>query len=49
MRLNTNTAKSRLNEKHYQKELFKYKLKHWFESMNTLRLANYIDVGLTGN
>ena len=47
MRLNTNTAKSRLNEKHYQKELFKYKLKHWFESMNTLRLANYIDVGLT--
>lgn len=30
MRLNTNTAKSRLNEKHYQKELFKYKLKHWF-------------------
>lgn len=47
MRLNTNTAKSRLNKKHYQKELFKYKLKHWFESMNTLRLANYMDVGLT--
>lgn len=47
MRLNTNTAKSRLNEKHYQKELFKYKLKHWFESMNTLRLANHMDVGLT--
>ena len=40
-------CKSRLNEKHYQKELFKYKLKHWFESMNTLRLANYMDVGLT--
>ena len=46
MRLNTNTAKSRLNEKHYQKELFKYKLKHWFESMDTLELADYMEVEL---
>lgn len=44
MRLNTNTAKSRLNEKHYQKELFKYKLKHWFESMDVDELSEYLEI-----
>lgn len=32
------------NEKFYQKELFEYKLKHWFKSMDPLELADCMDV-----
>lgn len=31
-------------EKFYQKELFEYKLKHWFKSMDPLELADCMDV-----
>ena len=46
-KLNTMTYKKNetfSNEKFYQKELFEYKLKQWFKSMDPLELADCMDV-----
>lgn len=32
------------NEKFYRKELFEYKLKHWFKSMDVVELADCLDI-----
>ena len=44
MKLSTSKIKREPSEKNYKKELFKYKLKHWFESMDVDELSEYSGV-----
>lgn len=43
MKLSISKIKRELSEKNYKKELFKYKLKHWFESMDVDELSEYLE------
>ena len=43
MRPSISKIKREPSEKNYKKELFKYKLKHWFESMDVDELSEYLE------
>ena len=44
MKLSISKIKREPSEKNYKKELFKYKLKHWFESMDVDELSEYLEI-----